>query len=124
LVLHILYQGLQIQDLSSVSAESWQKVCTSCQKKMAHHFTILLQIVQAIDSLSISTGAVLEFLKGICLLNEIYSMMQGSVFQSWISANSRLKFDLLFCFVYLCTSFHLKTLKNITFIDPHHTRYL
>ena len=50
-----------------MSAKSLQKVCTSCQKKMAHHFAILLQIVQAIDSLSISTAAVLEFFQGICI---------------------------------------------------------
>ncbi|CAB3980536.1 transportin-3-like isoform X2 [Paramuricea clavata] len=72
LVLQILYQGLQTQDLSCVSAESLQKVCTSCQKRMAHHFTILLQIVQAIDSLSISTGAVLEFFQGVArVLSEL-----------------------------------------------------
>jgi hypothetical protein len=68
LVLHILYQGLQTKDLSCVSAKSLQKVCTSCQKRMAHHFSILLQIVQAIDSLSISAGAVLEFFQGELLL--------------------------------------------------------
>lgn len=69
LVLNIVYQGLQTKDLSSVSAESLQKVCTACQKKMAHHFSILLQIVQAIDSLSISTGAVLEFFQGTVHVN-------------------------------------------------------
>ena len=66
LVLHVLYQSLQSTELSSVSAESLQKVCTSCQKRMAPHFTILLQIVQAIDSLSISASAILEFFQGIC----------------------------------------------------------
>ncbi|XP_028408410.1 transportin-3-like [Dendronephthya gigantea] len=72
LFLHILYQGLQSKELASVSAESLQKVCSSCQKKMAHHFEILLQIVQAIDSLSISTSAVLDFFQGVAkVLSEL-----------------------------------------------------
>ena len=74
LVLHILYQGLQTKDLSCVSAKSLQRVCTSCQKKMAHHFTVLLQIVQAIDSLSISAAAILEFFQGVArVLSELPS---------------------------------------------------
>lgn len=71
-ILLILYQGLQSKNISSVSAESLQKVCSSCQKKMAQHFTILLEIVKAIDSLSISTTAVLEFFQGVAqVLSEL-----------------------------------------------------
>lgn len=71
-VLSILYQGLQTKELASISAESLQEVCSSCQKKMAQHFTILLQIVQVIDSLSITATATLEFFQGVArVLSEL-----------------------------------------------------
>ena len=36
-------------------------------------------------------------------------VFQRPVFQSWISANPGLKFNLLFQFVYFCTSVYFKT---------------
>ena len=47
-VLNILYQGLQSKAIASISAESLQEVCSSCQKKMAQHFTMLLQVSESV----------------------------------------------------------------------------
>ncbi|XP_046845172.1 transportin-3-like [Xenia sp. Carnegie-2017] len=65
LVLQTLYTGLKTKNLSTISALALHKVCSSCDQKMAQHFNILLEIVQVIDSLSISNGAVLEFFQGV-----------------------------------------------------------
>jgi hypothetical protein len=42
----------------------------------------------------------------------------GPVVQRWVSANPVLKFNLLFLFVYFCTSVYFKTSEKKTPIDP------
>ena len=46
------------------------------------------------------------------------SVAQGPVVQSWISDNPRLKFNLLFQFVYFCKSVYFKTSENTIPTDP------
>ena len=42
--------------------------------------------------------------------------MLGTVVQSWVSADPGLKFNLLFKFLYFCTSVHFKTSETKTTI--------
>ena len=42
----------------------------------------------------------------------------GTVVQRWVNANPGLKFNLLFWFVYFCTSVYFKTSENKTPTDP------
>jgi hypothetical protein len=46
------------------------------------------------------------------------NVLQGPVVQSPISANPGLNFNLLFLFMYFCMIIRLKTLENITSIEP------
>ncbi|XP_064600886.1 LOW QUALITY PROTEIN: transportin-3-like [Liolophura sinensis] len=63
-VLQFLLSGLQNPQLATVAATSLQSVCSMCRDQMTDHFTGLIQIVQAVDSFSVSNEAALGLLKG------------------------------------------------------------
>ena len=51
------------------------------------------------------------------LVGNIFAL-RGTVVQSWVNANLRLKFNLLFQFMYFCTSVYFKSSEKKTSTDP------
>ncbi|XP_013777598.1 transportin-3-like [Limulus polyphemus] len=68
LVLNYILSCLQHKPLARMAASALQNICSSCRTKMASHFNGLLQIIQAIDSFSISNEAAVDLLKGAALI--------------------------------------------------------
>lgn len=63
--LNFLLTCLQKKPLSTVAANALQNTCSTCKTQMASHFSGLLQIIQAIDTFSISNEAAVGLLKGM-----------------------------------------------------------
>lgn len=70
--LNFLLTCLQKKPLSTVAANALQNVCSTCKTQMASHFSGLLQIIQAIDTFSISNEAAVGLLKGICSFHRVF----------------------------------------------------
>ncbi|GFU37610.1 transportin-3 [Nephila pilipes] len=66
--LNFLLSCLQKKPLSSVAATALQNICATCKKQMASHFNGLLQIIQAIDTFSLSNDATVGLLRGTALI--------------------------------------------------------
>ena len=64
-VLQFLMTGLQQPQLATAAANSLQNISSQCRDQMTNHFSGLLQIVQAVDSFSVSNEAAIGLLKGI-----------------------------------------------------------
>lgn len=67
-VLNFLFTCLQQPALATIAASSLQNICSTCKKQMIPHFGVLLQILQAIDTFSISNEAAVGLLKGTALI--------------------------------------------------------
>lgn len=65
--MQFLLNGLHHPKLSTIAAESIQKLCSMCAEHMVAQFSGLLQVVQAIDTLNVTLSAGLGLLKGIHL---------------------------------------------------------
>lgn len=83
-VLCFLLFCLKQPELASASANGLQLICSACRDKMAQHFNVLaLQIVEALNSSSISSDAAIGLLKGVSVIlskmpaDEIYSAMKS-----------------------------------------------
>ena len=63
-VLQYLLAGLQQPALASASATSLQAISMQCKNQMINHFQGLVQIVQVMDTLSLSTEAAINLIKG------------------------------------------------------------
>ncbi|GIY76521.1 transportin-3 [Caerostris darwini] len=66
--LNFLLPCLQKKPLSSVAATALQNICATCKQQMASHFNGLLQIIQAIDTFSLSNDATVGLLRGTALI--------------------------------------------------------
>ncbi|KAG8187901.1 hypothetical protein JTE90_001664 [Oedothorax gibbosus] len=66
--LNFLLMCLQKKALASVAATALQNICATCKKQMASHFNGLLQIIQAIDTFSLSNDATVGLLRGTALI--------------------------------------------------------
>ncbi|GFW55800.1 transportin-3 [Trichonephila clavipes] len=66
--LNFLLSCLQKKPLSTVAATALQNICATCKKQMASHFNGLLQIIQAIDTFSLSNDATVGLLRGTALI--------------------------------------------------------
>lgn len=71
-VLMFLLQGLKIPAVATYAAKAVQNVCQKCRNRMAPHFHLLLQIIQAADNLRLSNDAIVGLLKGAA---EVVSIM-------------------------------------------------
>ncbi|KAL0267137.1 UNVERIFIED_CONTAM: hypothetical protein PYX00_009490 [Menopon gallinae] len=83
-VLYFLFCSLRQPQLASASANALKLICSACRDKMAQHFNVLaLQIVEALNSPSISSEAAIVLLKGVSLIlpkipaNEVYTAMKS-----------------------------------------------
>lgn len=63
-ILQYLLSGLQHPKLATAAAESVQGLCSQCPEAMTSLFGQLLQIVNSIDSFSVSNEAATGLLKG------------------------------------------------------------
>ncbi|KFM82505.1 Transportin-3, partial [Stegodyphus mimosarum] len=66
--LNFLLSCLQKKPLSTVAATALQNICSTCKKQMGAHFNGLLQIIQALDTFSISNEAAVGLLRGTALI--------------------------------------------------------
>jgi transportin-3 len=55
---------LQQPHQASAAASSLQSICSACRDHMAVHFNGLVQIIQSLDTFSISNEAAIGLLKG------------------------------------------------------------
>nr|CAD7206230.1 unnamed protein product [Timema douglasi] len=67
-VLNFLLYCLQQPKMASVSANSLQSICSACRDHMAVHFSGLVQIIQSLDTFSISNEAAIGLLKGVSVI--------------------------------------------------------
>ncbi|XP_075224525.1 transportin 3 isoform X1 [Lycorma delicatula] len=67
-VLNCLLYCLQQPQLASVAANSLQSICSSCRNHMAVHFNGLVQIIQSLDTFSISNESAIGLLKGVSII--------------------------------------------------------
>ena len=63
-VLRFILSGFNVPAVATYAAKAVQSVCIKCKHRMAPHVTLLLQIIQAADNLSVSNDAILGLLKG------------------------------------------------------------
>jgi hypothetical protein len=63
-VLQFLLSGLQQSQVATAAANSLQNISSQCRSHMANHLYGLLQIVQAVDTFSVSDDAAIGLLKG------------------------------------------------------------
>lgn len=63
-VLRFILAGFQVPAVATYAAKAVQNVCIKCKQRMAPHVSLLLQIIQAADNLSVSNDAILGLLKG------------------------------------------------------------
>ncbi|XP_055932658.1 transportin-3-like [Argiope bruennichi] len=66
--LNFLLSCLQKKPLSTVAATALQNICATCKKQMGSHFSGLLQIIQAIDTIYLSNDATVGLLRGTALI--------------------------------------------------------
>lgn len=67
-VLNCLLYCLQQPQLASAAADALQSICSACREHMSVHFNGLLQIIQSLDSFSITNQAAIGLLKGVALI--------------------------------------------------------
>ncbi|KAI5710623.1 hypothetical protein M8J75_010212 [Diaphorina citri] len=67
-ILNFLLHCLQQPGLASVTANALQSISTACCTHMVGHFNGLLQIIQCLDTLSISNDAAIGLLKGVAII--------------------------------------------------------
>ncbi|KAL1139884.1 hypothetical protein AAG570_006861 [Ranatra chinensis] len=67
-VLNLVLYCLQQAQLANAAANCLQSICTSCREHMAVHFSGLIQILQSLDTFSISNEAVIGLLKGVAVI--------------------------------------------------------
>lgn len=63
-VLNFLLYCLQQPHQASAAAGSLQSICSACRNHMGVHFNGLVQIIQSLDTFSISNEAAIGLLKG------------------------------------------------------------
>jgi hypothetical protein len=63
-VLNFLLYCLQQPHQASAAASSLQSICSACRDHMGVHFSGLVQIIQSLDTFSISNEAAIGLLKG------------------------------------------------------------
>ncbi|PNF38379.1 Transportin-3 [Cryptotermes secundus] len=67
-VLNFLLYCLQQPHQASAAAGSLQSICSACRDHMGIHFTGLVQIIQSLDTFSISNEAAIGLLKGVSVI--------------------------------------------------------
>uniref|UniRef100_A0A1B6DC68 Transportin-3 n=1 Tax=Clastoptera arizonana TaxID=38151 RepID=A0A1B6DC68_9HEMI len=67
-VLNCLLFCLQQPQLASAAATSLQSICSSCRNHMGVHFNGLVQIIQSLETFSISNEAAIGLLKGVSVI--------------------------------------------------------
>ncbi|XP_067009893.2 transportin-3 isoform X2 [Anabrus simplex] len=67
-VLNFLLFCLQQPNLASAAAAALQSICSACRDHMAVHFNGLVQIIQSLDTFSISNEAAIGLLKGVSII--------------------------------------------------------
>lgn len=67
-VLNCLLYCLQQPQLASAAANSLQSICSSCRVHMGVHFSGLVQIIQSLETFSISNEAAIGLLKGVSVI--------------------------------------------------------
>lgn len=67
-VLNCLLYCLQQPQLASAAADALQSICSACREHMSVHFNGLVQIIQSLDSFSITNQAAIGLLKGVALI--------------------------------------------------------
>lgn len=67
-ILNFLLYCLQQPQLASAAAIALQNICSACQNHMTIHFNGLVQIIQSLDTFSISNEAAIGLLKGVSLI--------------------------------------------------------
>ncbi|GFG31613.1 hypothetical protein Cfor_03192, partial [Coptotermes formosanus] len=67
-VLNFLLYCLQQPHQASAAANSLQSICSACRDHMAVHFNGLVQIIQSLDTFSISNEAAIGLLKGVSVI--------------------------------------------------------
>lgn len=67
-VLRFLLAGLQNQPLASISANSLESICSMCRDQMGGHFAGLVEIIQALDTFSLTNEAAIGLLKGAAMV--------------------------------------------------------
>ncbi|XP_042872590.1 transportin-3-like isoform X2 [Penaeus japonicus] len=65
LVLQFLTKRLHNKHLATVAAKALDAICQSCRDHIEQHFEGLMQIIESLDSFSISNEAVVGLLKGV-----------------------------------------------------------
>jgi len=65
-VLNFLLFYLQQPLLASAAATALQAVCSACVSHMGVHFNGLVQIIQSLDTFSVSDQAAIGLLRGKC----------------------------------------------------------
>ncbi|XP_037087476.1 transportin-3-like [Pollicipes pollicipes] len=63
-VLNFLLAGLRVDKLATVSARALKSICGQCDRQMTGHLTGLVQIVQSLDTFSITAEAAVGILEG------------------------------------------------------------
>ena len=67
-VLNCLLYCLQQPQLASAAADALQSICSACREHMSVHFSGLVQIIQSLDSFSITNQAAIGLLKGVAVI--------------------------------------------------------
>lgn len=67
-ILNFLLFCLQQPQLATAAASALQNICSSCRDHMAVHFNGLVQIIQSLDTFSISNEAAIGLLKGVSVI--------------------------------------------------------
>eukprot|EP00794_Sanderia_malayensis_P013001 gene13002-14340_t len=63
-VFHFILNGLQDKQLATASAIAFEHFCEECCQSLTLHFQVILQVVDALDSLSLTPNAISGILKG------------------------------------------------------------
>ena len=62
--MNFLLAGLRVEKLATVSARALRSVCAQCDRQMTGHLGGLVQIVQSLDTFTITSDAAVGILEG------------------------------------------------------------
>lgn len=105
-VLRFILSGFDVPAVATYAAKAVQSVCTKCKHRMAPHMTLLLQIIQAADNLSVSNDAVLGLLKGA---TEVLTKMPPNEMLTGIES---------LCTMYSTCLMQVSALYSLMYFDP------
>ncbi|XP_066257134.1 transportin-3 [Euwallacea similis] len=67
-VLNFLVQGLSVEGLAGAAATALQNICVTCNKWMSRHVSVMMQLLRQVDTLPVSSNAVIGLLKGVATI--------------------------------------------------------